>query len=186
MPEIYVSTDIEADGPVPDLYSMLSFASAAFDADGKLLDTFAANLETLPGAGQHPDTMRWWQTQPEAWKACHEDLQQPEQALKNYAAWLKRLPGEPVFVAYPVVFDYMFVQWYLHRFAGESPFSFVALDIKSYAMAVLKTDFLSVVKSNMPARWFDDTLPHTHKALDDAIEQGVLFCRMLKENTQAT
>ena len=182
MTEIYVSTDIEADGPVPGLYSMLSFASAAFDARGNLLDTFSANLETLPGASQHPDTMRWWQTQPEAWKACREDLQQLEAALKNYAAWLKRLPGEPVFVAYPVVFDYMFVQWYLHRFAGESPFSFVALDIKSYAMAVLKTDFLNVVKSNMPRRWFDDTLPHTHKALDDAIEQGVLFCKMLSEN----
>ena len=182
MTEIYVSTDIEADGPVPGLYSMLSFASAAFTADGKMIETFSANLETLPGARQHPDTMRWWQTQPEAWKACREDLQQPEVALKNYAAWLKRLPGEPVFVAYPVVFDYMFVQWYLHRFAGESPFSFVALDIKSYAMAVLKTDFLSVVKSNMPARWLDPTLPHTHKALDDATEQGVLFCRMLAEN----
>ncbi|MFN2596014.1 MAG: exonuclease [Pyrinomonadaceae bacterium] len=182
MTEIYVSTDIEADGPVPGLYSMLSFASAAYDARGKLLDTFTANLTTLPGARQHPDTMRWWQTQPEAWKACREDLQQPEEALKNYAAWLKRLPGEPVFVAYPVVFDYMFVQWYLHRFTGASPFSFVALDIKSYAMAVLKVDFLSVVKSNMPRRWFDDSLPHTHKALDDATEQGSLFCRMLAEN----
>ncbi|MCA1817440.1 MAG: exonuclease, partial [Acidobacteria bacterium] len=76
----------------------------------------------------------------------------------------------------------MFVQWYLHRFTGASPFSFVALDIKSYAMAVLKVDFLSVVKSNMPRRWFDDSLPHTHKALDDATEQGSLFCRMLAEN----
>jgi DNA polymerase III alpha subunit (gram-positive type) len=186
MTEIYVSTDIETDGPVPVLHSMLSFASAAFRADGALLDTFSANLETLPGATQHPETMRFWETQPEAWAAAHENLQPPAAALKNYVAWLKSLPGTPVFVAYPVVFDYSFVQWYLYRFAGESPFSFAALDIKSYAMAMLKTDFHEVVKSNMPARWFDASLPHTHKALDDAIEQGALFCKMLAENLKAT
>jgi hypothetical protein len=28
--------------------------------------------------------------------------------------------------------------------------------------------------------WFDP-LPHTHRALDDAIEQGALFCNMLAE-----
>jgi hypothetical protein len=186
MTEIYVSTDIETDGPVPALHSMLSFASAAFRADGEMIATFSANLETLPGATQHPDTMRWWQTQPTAWAASREDLQPPEAAIKSYVAWLKSLPGKPVFVAYPVVFDFMFVQWYLQRFAGESPFSFAALDIKSYAMAMLKIDFRNTVKSNMPARWFDETLPHTHKALDDAIEQGVLFCRMLAENLRAT
>ena len=183
MSEIYVSTDIEADGPVPGPHSMLSFASAAFTPEGKLLDTFSANLETLPGARGHPETMRWWETQPEAWAASRENPRRPEEALPEYAAWLKRLPGTPVFVAYPVVFDYMFVQWYLHRFAGESPFSFVGLDIKTYAMAMLKIDFHAVNKSAMPRRWFDETLPHTHKALDDAVEQGVLFCRMLAENT---
>jgi hypothetical protein len=186
MTEIYVSTDIEADGPIPGSHSMLSFASAAFHADGEMISTFSANLETLPGATQHPITMRFWEQFPEAWAASREDLQEPERAMRDYVAWLKGLPGEPVFVAYPVVFDYMFVQWYLHRFAGESPFSFVGLDIKTYAMAVLRLDFLDVLKPNMPARWFDPTLPHTHKALDDAIEQGVLFCNMLKENLKAT
>jgi hypothetical protein len=185
MTEIYVSTDIEADGPIPGSYSMLSFASAAFRADGEMISTFSANLETLPGAAQHPKTMRFWEDFPEAWAASRENPQPPANAMRDYVAWLKQLPGEPIFVAYPVVFDYMFIQWYLHKFAGESPFGFIGLDIKSYAMAMLKIDFSSIVKSNMPARWFDATLPHTHKALDDAIEQGVLFCRMLQENLQA-
>jgi hypothetical protein len=30
----------------------------------------------------------------------------------------------------------------------------------------------------MPADWFDK-MPHTHVALDDAKEQGALFCNML-------
>ncbi len=49
-PEIYVSTDVEADGPIPGPHSMLSFASAAMLADKTVLGTFSANLETLPGA----------------------------------------------------------------------------------------------------------------------------------------
>ena len=90
--------------------------------------------------------MQFWEKFPEAWAASRENPQPPESAMRDYVAWLKNLPGEPVFVAYPVVFDFMFVQWYLHRFTGSSPFTFVGLDIKSYAMAVLKIDFLTVKK----------------------------------------
>ena len=98
--------------------------------------------------------------------------------MKAYVAWLKGLPGKPVFVGYPAGFDFLFVYWYLIRFAGKSPFSFSALDIKSFAMAVLGKDYRESVKRNMPKGWFDD-LPHTHKALDDAIGQGGLFCNIL-------
>jgi DNA polymerase III alpha subunit (gram-positive type) len=118
--EIYVSTDVEADGPIPGPHSMLSFASAVYSAD------------------------------------------------------------KPVFVAYPAGFDFTFVYWYLHRFAGESPFSHSALDMKTLAMALLRLPYREATKRNMPRRWFE-ALPHTHVALDDAVEQGALFCNMLQE-----
>ncbi|VEP17906.1 conserved hypothetical protein [Hyella patelloides LEGE 07179] len=181
MPEIYVSTDIETDGQIPGANSMLSFASAAYLADKTLVGTFAANLKTLPDASGDPKTMEWWQSQPEAWEATRTDLQEPADAMQSYVSWLKSLPGKPVFVAYPAGFDFLFVYWYLIRFTGESPFSFSALDIKSYAMAMLKTEYRKSSKRNMPKHWFD-SLPHTHVALDDAIEQGALFCNMLAEN----
>lgn len=181
MPEIYVSTDIETDGQIPGANSMLSFASAAYLADKTLVGTFTANLKTLPDASGDPKTMEWWQSQPEAWQATRIDLQEPGDAMQSYVSWLKSLPGKPVFVAYPAGFDFLFVYWYLIRFTGESPFSFSALDIKSYAMAMLKTEYRQSSKRNMPKHWFD-SLPHTHVALDDAIEQGALFCNMLAEN----
>ena len=49
-PEIYLSTDVEADGPIPGPHSMLSFASAAYLPDKTLVRTYSANLETLPGS----------------------------------------------------------------------------------------------------------------------------------------
>jgi hypothetical protein len=177
------STDVETDGPIPGPHSMLSFGSAAFAADGRLVSTFEANLHTLPGTRGHPATMAWWKTQPEAWAAPRESLQDPAAAVGAYLAWLKALPGKPVFVGYPATFDFMFVNWYLTRFAGASPFSFSALDIKSYAMAVLGTDYRESVKRNMRRHGLP-TAPHTHRALDDALGQGELFLNMLAANAR--
>ena len=179
--EIYVSTDVESDGPLPGPNSMLSLASAAYTAEKELLGTFSANLETLPGAAPDPKTAQWWAQHPEAWAACRQNPEVPETVMRRYVAWLESLPGKPVFVGYPAGFDFLFVYWYLMRFVGESPFSFSALDIKTYAMAVLKKDYRETTKRVMPRHWFDPH-PHTHIALDDAIEQGALFCNMLAEN----
>src|ERR1017187_7107861 len=148
MPEIYVSTDVETDGPIPGPHSMLSFASAAFSADKTLLATFTSNLQLLPNATAHPDTMAWWRENQAAYDATRSDLEVPAAAMKRYVAWVKTLPGRPVFVAYPAGFDFLFVYWYLIRFAGESPFSFSALDVKTYAMALLKTEYRDTVKAN--------------------------------------
>ena len=183
--EVYVSTDVETDGPIPGIYSMLSFGSAAYLADKTLLGTFSANLETLLGATAHPRALEWWKDRSRAWEASRKDPQKPEVVMKQYVKWLKALPGTPVFVGYPAAFDFMFVYWYLMRFAGESPFGFSALDIKTYAMSMLKRPYRATVKRTMPRRWFDK-LPHTHIALDDALEQGALFCNMLAANGAVT
>ncbi len=179
MTEIYISTDVETDGPIPGPHSMLSFGSAAYTADKQLVSTFTANLETLPDASADPKTAAWWATQPQAWEACRSNLQAPQQAMLAYVQWIKSLAGRPVFVAYPAGFDFLFVYWYLIRFTGASPFSHSALDIKSFAMAVLQTEYRRSTKRDMPRAWFDK-LPHNHVALDDAIEQGALFCNMLQ------
>ncbi len=177
--EIYISTDIETDGPIPGPHSMLSLASAAYLEDKTLLGTWSANLELLEGASGHPETMKWWATQPQAWQVCRSDLQAPEAAIASYVVWIKSLGGKPVFVAYPAGFDWTFVYWYLLKFSGASPFSHSALDIKTMAMLLLGCPYREATKKKMPRAWFDD-LPHTHVALDDAIEQGALFCNMMR------
>lgn len=160
---------------------MLSFGSAAFTAEGKLLSTFTANLELLAGAVGDPGTMAWWESNKSAFAATRTNLQAPAMAMPAYVAWLKGLPGKPVFVGFPAAFDFLFVYWYLIKFAGESPFSHSALDIKTYAMALLHKPYRECTKRNFPSHWFS-AARHTHVALDDAIEQGELFCKMLDEH----
>jgi hypothetical protein len=53
--------------------------------------------------------------------------------------------------------------------------------MKTFAMSLLQCPYRDATKRHMPRRWFDPHR-HTHVALDDAIEQGALFCNMLKEN----
>ncbi len=180
-PEIYVSVDMEADGPIPGPHSMLSFAAVAFDEAGNELGHFSANLETLEGAAGAPQTMAWWAKFPEAWAACRVDTQPPQAAMVAFLAWVKGLPGTPIFTAWPASYDFMWVYWYLMRFTGERPFSEHAVDIRSYAMGMRGKDFRRSGKNYLPKRWIP-AQAHTHVALDDAREQGLLFVNMLKEN----
>ncbi len=190
--EIYVSTDIESDGPLPGPNSMLSYASVAFDPEGVVLGTFTENLILLPDAVPDADTMCWWgePAQQASWLESRKDPQDPVASLTRYVKWVENLPGvekgdrgvkNAVFVAYPAGFDFLFMYWYMVRYAGHSPFSFSAIDVKSFAMSVLGTNYRNTGKKNMPKRWFSKR-PHTHVALDDAYEQGELFINMLKES----
>jgi len=212
--QIFISVDVETDGPIPGPNSMLSLGAAAFiephikefDREARKLDvtltdgastgkydpigTFSANLETLPGAEADPETGAWWKTQPEAWAACRKDAQPPTVVMKNFVDWVANLPGiekkssgaarNAVFVSYPAGFDFTYTYWYIKRFKLESPFSFSAVDIKTYAMALLGLPFRESTKRNMPPEWFPKDHPHDHIAVNDAIEQGILFMRMLE------
>lgn len=177
MNEIYVSTDIETDGPIPGDNAMLSLGSAAFKLSGELFDVFSANL--IPIGSPDPKTAAWWETQPEAYAATKVNVINPRKAMRQYREWVESLPGKPVFVGYPAGFDFTFVYWYLIHFTGSSPFSFSAIDIKTYAMAKLGKPYRESTKKNWPKSWKKVGQRHSHVALDDAIEQGQQFIIML-------
>jgi hypothetical protein len=84
-------------------------------------------------------------------------------------------------VAYPAGFDFTYMYVYMMMFAGESPFSFSALDMKSYASAILAKPYRETTKRNFPKEWIPKHEKHSHVALEDAKEQGYIFMEMLKE-----
>lgn len=191
--EIYISCDVETDGPIPGPHSMLSLGAAAFEYPSREpISTFSRNLLELPGASPDPDTAKWWATQPEAWLDARIDPVEPRAAMTDFVDWVEGLPGiergssgavkNAVFVGYPAGFDFLFTYWMIRAHGLHSPFSFSALDIKSFAMAVMGTSFRETVKRNMPKDWFPKDRPHTHVALDDAIEQGILFMNILERS----
>ncbi len=184
MSAIYVATDIESNGPSPGHHSMLSFGSVAFTPNNTMVESFTRNLDVLPGASEYPPTIAWWRTQPDAWRTCRENAVPPKNAMIDYAAWLKKLPGDPVFVANPVAFDYAFISWYFWEFVGEDPFQRRSLDLSSFAAAMMRCQVTDAKLANMPADWIDQGFQLNHQALDDAIGYAKLASKMLAANQE--
>jgi hypothetical protein len=191
--EIYVSVDIEADGPIPGHNSMLSFGAAAFDLTTtdprKPVSTFEVNLRRGEGTFEDPDTMAWWRNQPEAWAYLMKDRQDPFVAMPRFLDWTFKLSASPVMVCYPV-YDFMFLHWYIMRYGGvaKSPYSFAALDVKTLAMVALGRfsgdAFKGTSKRTMDEvrpQWFEGQPKHDHTGLADAIGQGILFVNIMEE-----
>jgi len=179
--EIYISIDIEADGPCPGLHSMLSIAAVAINPqlENPEIGHWYANLELLEGADSDPGTDAWWAKQPHAYAETRKLIIHPKDAMESLRDWLRTLPGKKICIAYPAGFDFTFLYYYCHRFLGECPLGFSALDIKTYGACVLSLDYSQATKKQFPKEWFDKSKPHTHVALDDAREQAYLFCKML-------
>lgn len=172
----YIVTDIEADGPDPGLHSMLSFGCVAVDGSGRELGEFTANLRPLPDAAQDAGTMAWWRTEPGAWLETTRDPQDPAGVMTAWAGWVAALPGTPVFVAHPLTFDGLWMDWYLRRFVGRRLFRRPrspglchagGLDLPSMVKATTGWHYQHCERRHYPAEWLGGRA-HSHRAIDDA------------------
>lgn len=178
MKEIYISVDVEASGPVPATYSMLSLGAVVVDDPRQ---TFYVELK--PANGQFVS---------EAMKVVGRTLQDfaeggrdPKDAMLAFRDWvgLVAKTGKPVFVGFNGVFDWSFVNFYFHQYLGENPFGFGGIDIKSYYMGMNGCTWDATRSSHISSD-LKGPVRHTHNALDDAIEQAEMFRRMREKTTR--
>lgn len=175
---VYVVTDIEVDGPWPGPNSMRSFASVAVTLDGTEHGRFEAVLEELPGAAPNEKTLAWFQSIPDIWKAATTDPEPAPEVMARYAGWVKSLPGQKCFAASPLAFDGLWIDFYLRRFTrygiiqgpdeDDRLFDGTGLCLRSYAAAVTGRPVSEISPASLPTEWFGD-VPHTHRAIDDAL-----------------
>jgi hypothetical protein len=187
--DCYVSVDIEADGPVPGPYSMLSIGMVvAGRYDGERFD--AGDLDDTEQrfyAELRPISSEFDQAALEVSGLDRQHLERdgedPAFAMTRAAAWVRRVARKDraVFAAFPLGFDWMFAYWYFTRFAETgSPFGHSThLDIKTLYSARAGEPIVRSIKRNMPADILGNR-PHTHHALDDALEQAELLQNLLR------
>lgn len=146
--------DIEADGPIPGDYSMISFGAVVVEP--ALDRSFYGRLR--------PISERWI---PEALAVSghsREDtlaFDEPETVMRAFRQWLgDNAKGRPMFVSDNNGFDWQFVNWYFHHFLGANPFGHSSSNLGSLYKGLVG-DTSRNFKHLRRTR-------HTHHPVDDA------------------
>jgi ribonuclease T len=171
---IYISVDIECSGPIPVDYSMLSLGACVV---GKEYDdkNFTFYVEIQPISGNYIK---------EALDVCGLSLEEirvkgtpPQKAMEKFVNWISNssTTRKPIFVAYPVAFDWSFVNYYFHKFIGWNPFGTSGIDIKSVWIGKTSAKWHAIGLDDIKKSLGLEHLKHTHNALEDAIEQSIIF-----------
>ena len=188
----YFVTDIETNGPYPGVHSMLGFASVVCRLGDGIVGEFEKNIAPLTELTDDSEVMDWWRTQPDAFAYVTEDPTPALEAMTSWVDWIEGYPGERVFVAHPITFDGMWMDWYLRNFLqrplfrgpmrGTRLFSDIGLDLPTFAMATLNLGPEDVRREPYPVEWFGN-VPHSHRAIDDAKGYAHLLLRLLAMQT---
>ena len=187
MTDLYISADVEADGPIPGTFSMLSFGLAvAATFDGQTFEPRDPSKQTFYRELK-PITDRYNEAALNV-SGLDRDLlardgAEPQAAMRDATSWVGEQAAaaggaRPVLVAYPVVFDWMFLHWYFVKFTDALPFGFSsALDIKTLYQQKAHVTLDQAGRNDLPDE-LRSSRSHTHNALDDAVEQAEIFNRL--------
>lgn len=172
MGELYISVDVEASGPVPPAYSMLSLGACVVDDPER---AFYVEFKPL-GPGAVPAAL---EVVGRTLAYFFEHGCEPQQGVLAFKQWVDHVSvgHDPVFVGFNATFDWAYVNWYFHTFAGENPFGIGGIDIKSFYMGRAGVSWADTRSSRIPDE-LKSSEPETHHALEDARRQAELFRRL--------
>lgn len=180
VPELYVAVDVEADGPIPGPFSMISLGMAVagnpdltfYTEIRPISDQFVPEALAVSGL----DRDRLLREAPTA-----------QEAMLAAGRWVDglRRHGRPVFLAAPAVWDGMFVHWYFVQYLGRSPFGVTGsgVDLRSFWMGRTGCVWSETHKSGIKRTLGLGNLPHTHHAGQDAEELAQVFAAAVDHRT---
>jgi len=163
----WISVDIEADGPIPGDYSMVSFGAVVVEPG--LDRSFYAELKPI-SKKYVPAALAVTGFSREETLAFEE----PEAVMARFRDWLYSVSdGSLRFVADNNGFDWQFVNWYFHHFLGENPFGYSSANLASLYQGLVGDVFRGFKHLRRT--------PHTHNALDDARGNAEALLAMKEE-----
>lgn len=158
----YVMVDVEADGPIPGDYSMISLGAVVVEPG--LRRSFGRKLA--------PISDKW---DPKALSISGHTREEtlafpsPSLSMAAFGEWLKHIPN-PKFISDNNGFDWMFICWYFHHFTGGCPFGFSSTNLGSLYKGLVKDMSLNF-------KHLRDA-PHNHDPISDAMGNAEAFLKM--------
>lgn len=163
----WIMVDVEADGPIPSEYSMISFGAVVVEPS--LSKTFYGKLR--------PISEKWV---PEALAVSKlsrdqtEAFPAPEDTMRSFGDWIRaKSIGRPMFVSDNNGFDWQFMNWYFHRYLGDNPFGHSSSNLGSIYKGLVSDTFRSFKRLRRTA--------HTHHPVDDAMGNAEALLQMKEE-----
>lgn len=150
----YVMIDVEADGPIPGDYSMVSFGAVVVEPD--LSRSFYGQLRPI-SEKWIPESLKVSGLSREATLAFDD----PKAVMAQFELWLARIGGRRLlFVSDNNGFDWQFINWYFHHFLGRNPFGHSSTNLGSLYKGLVKDTFETFKHLRRTS--------HTHHPVDDA------------------
>ena len=150
----YIMVDVEADGPIPGDYSMISFGAVIVSPE--LDQTFYGQLKPISD-----------RFVPEALAVSGHSREETlifEDAatvMARFRDWIaEHARGRPFFISDNNGFDWQFINWYFHHFLGNNPFGHSSTNLGSLYKGVMKDAFVNFKHLRKTK--------HTHHPVDDA------------------
>jgi ribonuclease T len=185
IPTVYISVDVEASGPLPPEYNLVSIGAVEVrpaPEGHRLGREFYVELKPIfPGFRAESMAVHGISRE-----HLERDGTEALESMRLFDEWTRSClgPGEQaVFVGHNAVFDWAYINFYFHHFGIENPYGYKALDSKSLAMGVLgiawwdaNKDFLLTAIPGL-AGLADGEV--AHNALDDARFQARILAALL-------
>jgi ribonuclease T len=179
--ETFISVDVEAAGPYPGRYSLLSIGASPVNdpRQGFYVELKPINKEMVQSAVHvtHLD-----------FDKLRAEGVEPAEAMRTFAAWIHETAPNghrPLMVGFNAPYDWSFINHYFLEYLGENPFGHTAVDIKAYYMGLIGCAWEETSMLYLSPRFLRGAdLPHN--ALADARLQAELFRKLLAQRNGET
>lgn len=146
--------DVEADGPIPGKYSLVSLGAVLVEPT--LSKTFYGQTRSVTDAFL-PEALAVSGITREQ----HQSFDDPADVFARLRDWLAATSaGRPVFVSDNVAFDWQWTNHYFHTYLGSNPFGHSGRRIGDLYCGLVRDAFASWKHLRKT--------PHTHHPVDDA------------------
>ena len=162
----YIMVDVEADGPIPGDFSMISFG--AIVVEPALNRTFYGQLRPISDA-YRPEALAVSGFTRGQCLAFDE----PQAVMEAFERWIVEVGGErPLFISDNNGFDWQFINWYFHHFLGRNPFGHSSTNLGSLYKGMQKDAFANFKRLRKSK--------HTHHPVDDARGNAEALLQMVE------
>lgn len=168
-----IIVDVEADGPCPGLFSMVSFGAVFITKDG-IKDTFFGQVKPLPNATHIQAALAVSGVS----RTEHLNYPDPVVTMSAFDAWLSEKQQETkskrlFFISDNNGFDWQFINYYFWLTLNKNPFGHSSSNLNDLYKGMVKDMF----KNFKHLR----TTKHTHHPVDDATGNAEALHKMITQ-----